>query len=50
MDKKSEKLLEDIKWLLVLQLQQQGVRSADIAKVLGVDAAVISRRVPRAKK
>ncbi|AHB42741.1 hypothetical protein RAAC3_TM7C00001G0903 [Candidatus Saccharibacteria bacterium RAAC3_TM7_1] len=44
------KILDDVKWLLVLQLQQQGVKSAEIAKVLGVDAAIISRRVPRNKK
>ena len=47
---KQAKLLEEIKWLLVLQLQRQGVASADIATVLKVDPAVISRRVPRKKK
>lgn len=50
MDKQIEKTLEQIKWLLVLQLQNQGVASKDIASVLGVDPAVISRRVPRRKK
>ncbi len=44
------KTLEQIKWLLVLQMQTQGITSKDIAKVLGVDPAVISRKVPRRKK
>ena len=50
MDKELHKTLEQIKWLLVFQLQMQGAPSKDIAKVLGVDPAVISRRVPRRKK
>lgn len=50
MDKQTEKTLEQIKWLLVLQLQTQGVVSKDIANALGVDPAVISRRLPRRKK
>lgn len=50
MDGKISKTLEQIKWLLVLQLQNQGVASKDIAVVLGVDPAVISRKVPRRKK
>jgi len=50
MDKSVSKALEDIKWLLVLQLQSQGVTSSEIAKVLGVDPAVISRKVPRKKR
>lgn len=50
MDKELHKTLEQIKWLLVFQLQNQGVSSKDIAKVLGVDPAIISRRVPRRKK
>lgn len=50
MDKELHKTLEQIKWLMVFQLQNQGVSSKDIAKVLGVDPAIISRRVPRRKK
>lgn len=50
MDKDTTRILEQIKWLLVLQLQNQGVASKDIAKLLGVDPAVISRKVPRRKK
>ena len=50
MDGQVSKTLEQIKWLLVLQLQNQGVASKDIAAVLGVDPAVISRKVPRRKK
>lgn len=50
MDEQISKTLEQIKWLLVLQLQNQGVASKDIAAVLGVDPAVISRKVPRRKK
>ena len=50
MDAQIHKTLEQIKWLLVLQLQNQGVASKDIAKVLGVDPAIISRKVPRRKK
>lgn len=50
MDKQTQKTLDQIKWLLVLQLQSQGVASKDIAKVLDVDPAVISRKVPRRKK
>ena len=50
MDAQISKTLEQIKWLLVLQLQSKGVTSKDIAKVLGVDPAVISRKVPRLRK
>lgn len=50
MDGQIGKTLDQIKWLLVLQLQNQGVASKDIAIVLGVDPAVISRKVPRRKK
>ena len=50
MDEQISKTLEQIKWLLVLQLQNQGVASKDIAAVLGVDPAIISRKVPRRKK
>ena len=38
--------LEQIKRLLVLALIQQGVQSKDIASVLDVDPATISRMVP----
>ena len=38
--------LEQIKRLLVLALIHQGVQGKDIASVLGVDPAVISRMVP----
>jgi len=43
--KKSEKLepLEEIKRLLVLGLVNQGVKGKDIAAVLDVDPAIISR-------
>ncbi len=50
MDKDLSKTLDDIKWLLVLQLQTQGVTSREIANALKVDPAVISRRLPRLKK
>lgn len=47
--KKSEKLepLEEIKRLLVLGLINQGVKGKDIAAVLGVDPAIVSRMVSR---
>jgi len=38
--------LEQIKRLLVLALIHQGVRGKDIATVLGVDPATITRIVP----
>lgn len=38
--------LEQIKRLMVLALIHQGVQAKDIAAVLGVDPAVISRMVP----
>lgn len=50
MDKDMPKILDDIKWLLVLQLQVQGVTSREIANALKVDPAAISRRLPRSKK
>lgn len=50
MDEQIGKTLDQIKWLLVLQLQNQGVASKDIAIALGVDPAVVSRKVPRRKK
>jgi predicted transcriptional regulator len=45
--KKSEKLdpIEEIKRLLVLGLISQGVKGKDIASVLEVDPAVISRMI-----
>ncbi len=42
----SDKLLEDIKRLLILDLIRQGVQGKDIAGILGVDPAMISRMVP----
>ncbi len=50
MDKQIQKTLDQIKWLMVLQLQNQGVSSKEIACVLEVDPAAISRRVPRRRK
>lgn len=50
MEKQIYKTLEQIKWLLAFQLQIQGVSSKDIASVLEVDPAVISRKVPRHNK
>ena len=38
--------LEQIKRLLILALVHQGVQAKDIAKVLEVDPAMISRMVP----
>jgi|GEM_PF-6390989 hypothetical protein len=45
--KKSEKLepLEEIKRLIILGLVNQGVKGKDIAAVLEVDPAIISRIV-----
>ena len=42
-NKKVEKLLEDIKKLLMLSLIQKGAQGKDIAGILSVDPAVISR-------
>jgi len=50
MDAKVVKLLEDIKKLILLQLINQDVQSKDIANILGVDPAVISRLVSRKKR
>lgn len=44
-DKKINQLLEDIKKLLILALIRQGAQGKDIASVLGVDPAAISRMV-----
>lgn len=51
--KKSEKLepLEEIKRLMILGLINQGVKGKDIAAVLEVDPAIISRLItPRKSK
>lgn len=45
-DKKTNQLLEDIKKLIILNLIHQGVQGKDIASVLDVDPAIISRMVP----
>ena len=50
MDKQIQKTLDQIKWLIVLQLQNQGVSSKEIACVLEIDPAVISRKAPRRRK
>lgn len=49
--KKSEKLepLEEIKRLMVLGLINQGVKGKDIAAVLEVDPAIISRMISTKK-
>jgi len=49
---KSEKLepLEEIKRLLVLGLINQGVKGKDIAAILEVDPAIISRLMSSTKK
>lgn len=49
--KKSEKLepLEEIKRLLVMSLVTQGVTGKDIAALLEVDPAIISRMLPKKK-
>ena len=49
MEKKVVELLEDIKKLLVLDLINKGMQGKNIAAVLGVDPAVISRIVPSRK-
>lgn len=48
-NKKSDRLLEDIKKLLILLLIREGVQGKDIATILGVDPAIISRMVPSRK-
>jgi len=54
MDNKTIKLLEDIRKLLILALVKQNTQSKEIAAVLGVDPAIISRLVsvrrPKADK
>lgn len=46
----SEKILMDIKKLLILALIKQDVRSKEIAQILGVDPAIISRMISRRNK
>ncbi len=50
--KKSEKLepLEEIKRLLILGLVNQGVKGKDIAAMLEIDPAIISRMISPKKK
>ncbi len=50
--KKSEKLepLEEIKRLIILGLINQGVKGKDIAAMLEVDPAIVSRMMPSKKK
>ncbi len=43
MEEKIGSLLEDIKKLIILSLDERGVKGKRIAAVLGVDAAVVSR-------
>ena len=45
----SERILTDIKKLLILALVKQGVQSKEIAVILGVDPAIVSRMVPTRK-
>lgn len=46
MEKQKMDTLEQIKRLLILALIHQGVQGKDVAAVLGIDPAVISRMVP----
>jgi len=50
--KKNEKLepLEEVKRLLILGLISQGVKGKDIAAVLEVDPAIVSRILPKKAK
>jgi DNA-binding NarL/FixJ family response regulator len=43
---KLSRQMEDVKWLLVIQLLTDGVQGAHIAKALGIDPSTISKRVP----
>jgi len=45
-DQKTNQLLEDINKLLIMDLIRQGGQGKDIAVILGVDPAIISRMVP----
>ncbi len=49
-NKKVAQLLEDIKKLFILALVRDGVQGKDIAKVLGVDPAIISRLLSSGQK
>jgi DNA-binding MarR family transcriptional regulator len=50
MDKRVVELLEDLKKLLILELISKDIPGKDIAAVLGVDPAVVSRIVARRSK
>ena len=39
-------ILEDIKKLLILDLMVKGVKTTDIANILGVNKSTVSRLVP----
>lgn len=45
-----EKTMNDVKMLLVLQLLLSGAKQSDIAQMLGVSEATISRLIPKAVK
>ena len=49
MDEKSQKLLEDIKKLMILNLLSSGVQGKDIAQALGIDKSTLSRILPARK-
>ena len=50
MDERVADLLEDVKKLLILDLISKDIQGKDIAAVLGVDPAVISRIVSKRTK
>jgi len=50
MDKRVVELLEDLKNLLILDLISKDIQGKDIAAVLGVDPAVVSRIVSKRTK
>lgn len=50
MDERVVALLEDLKRLLILDLISKDIQGKDIAAVLGVDPAVISRIVSKRTK
>jgi predicted transcriptional regulator len=50
-DKDAKALIEEVralKMLTVLQLMQQGVKQRQIASILGVSEATVSRMIPKA--
>jgi DNA-binding NarL/FixJ family response regulator len=49
-NEKTEKLLEEIKSLIVLQLAQAGVSNEDIGAVLGVSYKTVERILPKKRK